>query len=254
MEVAKNILKELWAKQQIAGADIDYNLWQKNRISLLHMAEMSRSCIFTVDVYRGVYDYASDMFEDIFGIDQSILRNIDRQGDVIQERIHPDDRKTLLDLQIRHSRFIYSLPPEERNDFRTIYQCRMRNKEGLYVNITSRQQVLETDRKGKAWIIMGIIELSSDQTPADRVKCAVLNLKTGKFFNPYAAAMEQALTERELEILSLIRQGYLSKEIASNLGISIHTVNNHRKKILEKLNADNAMEAVAIARGAGLLS
>jgi len=254
MKVTEKTVKELWAKQQITSSDVNYGLWQKRRAFLPHLAQLSRSCLFTVDVYRGVYDYASDMFEDIFGIERSLLESIDRQGDIIRERVHPGDRQHLLDLQVRHSRFIYSLPPEERNDFRTIYQFRMRNKEDEYLNVISRQQVLETDRNGKAWIIMGMIELSADQIPAGRVKCSVLNLKTGRFFNPYASDLEQALTERELEILSLIHQGYLSKEIAVGLGVSIHTVNNHRKNILEKLDAGNAMEAIGIARSAGLLN
>ena len=54
----------------------------------------------------------------------------------------------------------------------------------------------------------------------------------------------QSLTKREIEILQLIRQGLLSKEIADRLNISIYTVNNHRKNILTKLNANNAIEAI----------
>ncbi|MBR4413842.1 MAG: response regulator transcription factor, partial [Prevotella sp.] len=48
-------------------------------------------------------------------------------------------------------------------------------------------------------------------------------------------------------ILGLIRQGMLSKEIASTLHISIFTVNKHRQNILEKLSVDNSMEAVQTA-------
>jgi DNA-binding NarL/FixJ family response regulator len=81
----------------------------------------------------------------------------------------------------------------------------------------------------------------------------VLNLKTGVFFNPYAESKEWGLTDRELEILSLVGQGYLSKEIAGKLGVSKHTIDNHRKNILTKLEADNAIEAINTARAAGLI-
>ena len=62
-----------------------------------------------------------------------------------------------------------------------------------------------------------------------------------------------AVTKREKEILILIRQGFLSKEIAYKLNLSIYTVNNHRKNILAKLNVDNAIEAINKAENFGIL-
>ena len=63
----------------------------------------------------------------------------------------------------------------------------------------------------------------------------------------------QSLTKREIEILQLIRQGLLSKEIADRLNISIYTVNNHRKNILTKLNANNAIEAINLVNKEGVI-
>ncbi|MBR1793517.1 MAG: response regulator transcription factor [Bacteroidales bacterium] len=42
------------------------------------------------------------------------------------------------------------------------------------------------------------------------------------------------LTEREVDVLVLLAQGFSSKEIADQLNISIHTVNTHRKNITHK--------------------
>ena len=50
-----------------------------------------------------------------------------------------------------------------------------------------------------------------------------------------------------------MRQGFLSKEIAYKLNLSIYTVNNHRKNILAKLNVDNAIEAINKAENFGIL-
>ncbi len=44
------------------------------------------------------------------------------------------------------------------------------------------------------------------------------------------------LSSREIEILTLIAQGYSNKEIANNLHISINTVITHRKNITDKLD------------------
>jgi DNA-binding NarL/FixJ family response regulator len=43
------------------------------------------------------------------------------------------------------------------------------------------------------------------------------------------------LSDREIEVLSLIAQGLLNKEIADKLNISMTTVITHRKNIVEKL-------------------
>lgn len=55
------------------------------------------------------------------------------------------------------------------------------------------------------------------------------------------------LTPREKEVLGLMVQGQSNAEIAENLVISHSTVKHHVRAILEKLDASNRSEAVAIA-------
>ena len=120
------------------------------------------------------------------------------------------------------------------------------------INVSSRQQVIETDRNGKAWIIMGVMDILPDQTPIERIKRTVVNRKTGEMLPTCTVSPDKQLSNREKEILRLIRQGFLSKEIAYQLGVSIYTVNNHRKNILSKLNANNIMEAIHIVENLGI--
>ena len=47
------------------------------------------------------------------------------------------------------------------------------------------------------------------------------------------------ISQREREVLVLVGQGFTSREIASQLSISIKTVSNHRARILDKLDAVN---------------
>ena len=55
------------------------------------------------------------------------------------------------------------------------------------------------------------------------------------------------LTKRESEILLLIGQAKSSKEIAGLLGISPHTVSNHRKHLCRKLGVHSAVGLVVYA-------
>ena len=55
------------------------------------------------------------------------------------------------------------------------------------------------------------------------------------------------LTERELEIVKLVAEGLLNKEIADKLNISIRTVDTHKNNILQKLKLKSSVEIVKYA-------
>ncbi len=58
---------------------------------------------------------------------------------------------------------------------------------------------------------------------------------------------EEMLTAREIEIVKLIAEGKSSKEIASLLFLSFRTVQNHRTKIMKKLNLKKNTDLVRYA-------
>ena len=62
---------------------------------------------------------------------------------------------------------------------------------------------------------------------------------------------EKILSNREIEVLSLIVQGFINKEIADQLNIGITTVITHRKNIMEKLNmrSVSALTIYAVMHG-----
>jgi two-component system, NarL family, nitrate/nitrite response regulator NarL len=64
----------------------------------------------------------------------------------------------------------------------------------------------------------------------------------------------EALTPRELEVLSLVAEGLPNKSIAARLGISDQTVKFHVSMIYAKLGAVNRTDAVRRAVRQGLLT
>lgn len=60
-----------------------------------------------------------------------------------------------------------------------------------------------------------------------------------------------ALSEREIEIIQLIKNGLSSKEIAAKLDISLKTVEVHRHNILKKLNLKNTAALVNFINTSG---
>lgn len=55
----------------------------------------------------------------------------------------------------------------------------------------------------------------------------------------------EELSKRENEVLALLAQGYLYKEIADALGIGLETVNTYIRRIYEKLHVHSRAQAVA---------
>lgn len=61
------------------------------------------------------------------------------------------------------------------------------------------------------------------------------------------------LTSREMEVLQLIAEGKANKETASELHISIKTVEKHRQKVMEKLNIHDTASLTRYAISAGII-
>lgn len=66
--------------------------------------------------------------------------------------------------------------------------------------------------------------------------------------------LTEALTSREIEVLTLMSQGLLNKNIADRLHISEHTVKFHVSSILSKFGVSSRTEAVTTGLRDGLLS
>jgi DNA-binding NarL/FixJ family response regulator len=67
-----------------------------------------------------------------------------------------------------------------------------------------------------------------------------------------ASAIRTALTERELEIFTLLASGKSNQKIGCELSLSTNTVSNHIKSILAKLHLENRIQAAAQAVRAGI--
>lgn len=63
-----------------------------------------------------------------------------------------------------------------------------------------------------------------------------------------------ALTRREMDIISLCAAGKTAKQIAEELNISAHTVENHKDKIFSKLGVKSTSELILYAFRVGLVS
>ncbi|WP_455497114.1 response regulator transcription factor [Coprobacter sp.] len=213
----------------------------ENAIAVLSDLKLNKSCIY----YGGAAE--------TLGLSE---RNTVKEINSIWEeeifsRIHPEDllEKHMLELSFFH--LLKSLPLTERSDYQIISKLRMLDNSGKYIPVCHRMFYICNFSDGSFWLALCLYNFSYFTLISDS-NSIIVNSATGDIIKPDKRECNDILSAREKEILYLIGQGKLSKEIAEILSISINTVNRHRQNILEKLRVNNSIEAFRIAEYMGL--
>jgi DNA-binding NarL/FixJ family response regulator len=129
----------------------------------------------------------------------------------------------------------------------------------LFTIEDSRAAVAEAIQAGVSGYLL------KDAMPEDLVRAAKLAMEgkavihpslTRTFMDEVRFAPQQQglpLSPREIEVLQRIASGSATKQVARDLGISLHTVKTHMERIFAKLGANDRAQAVAIAIRLGLV-
>jgi DNA-binding NarL/FixJ family response regulator len=115
---------------------------------------------------------------------------------------------------------------------------------GYCIKDASRDELLvaiESVMQGKTYISPGITDDVMEGYLAGRKK-----LKEKSDWD--------TITQREREVLKLLAEGYMNKEIAGFLNISVKTVEKHRANIMNKLDLHNAAALTSYAIEKGLVT
>ena len=236
------------------NAEKKQKIWEAHKRHIELLAKVNNSYVFVVEQHVK-YLYLSDSYIRFFGYNPGALEFQNNEEIYFESRIHPEDLIALSNTQERLFEYLQTTQANKILEYKLVYEFRVLNSYNKYVRIVSQHQVLELDENGNPWLIMGIADLSPNTVPLDNIKIQVVNFITGETLplNKFEEKELIEFTPREKEILLLIKSGMLSKEISIRLSVSIHTVNKHRQNIMQKMNADNIIEAIEYARKLGLL-
>jgi len=232
--------------------DLDYTLIPKYAQSLQALAEVSNSGVQVFDINKKQMVFFSSNIGKALGYAPADYEDLNYK--FFENKMHPEEKYPLALKGASALKLFNAFSKDEKLNHKAIYEFRMLNAEGKYIRVIDQYQVLELDKKGQIWLMLSMVDVSPNQEADSPIKCQILNFRTGNFIAfDTEEQPELELTKRELEILKLVKQGYLSKEISDKLSISVHTVNTHRYRVLEKLGANNSFEAVVFASKYGLL-
>jgi DNA-binding NarL/FixJ family response regulator len=205
---------------EIKVAVFDDNKTRRNGLQLLIDATEEMKCV-------GAFEDCSD-----------VIRNIDAAN--------PD--VVLMDIDMPNVNGIegVKLIRENNSDIKILMQTVFEEDEKIFASICAGADGYILKKASPAKLIESIIDVMQGGAPmTPTIARQVLKLFGQQ--NSKNKKNSFNLTERELEILSLLVQGLSYKMIAEQCHISYPTVNTHIKHIYEKLQVHSVVEAVTKA-------
>ena len=205
------------------------------------------SYYFIINHHTLKIKFVSKEVEDVMGYQPS---EFDIQ--FMNGKVHPDDRSWFLVFGNSIMDFFSKIKIEKVLKYKVRYDIRFRKKNGEYARILYQGILLEHGENGR---FLRSLSVHSDITYLKQEGKPVLSFigMDGEpsyhdvALNNIFIESKEDLTTREKQVLKLLIEGKLSKEISSILKISKQTVDTHRKNMLHKKNLSNTGELIGKA-------
>jgi DNA-binding CsgD family transcriptional regulator len=214
---------------------------------LLNFFLIGDSYYFIINHQSLAFELVSKEVEDVLG-----YHPFEFNIPFMNAKIHPDDRSWFLAFGTSIVDFFRKLSIDKMMKYKVRYDIRFRKLNGDYARILYQGILLEHDDQGR---FLRTLSVHTDITYLKQEGIPMLSFigmdGEPSFFNVplgniYVETKEE-LTHREKQVLKLLIEGKLSKEISHILKISKQTVDTHRKNMLHKNNLINTSELIGKA-------
>lgn len=257
MDILRKELNGIYNSQELDKEVLDFTEIERCKTLASCYIGVGDGCTVVTDASCDRCYLYVGLLGELLGITDSspVFRVLDSSDeDVIYNRMHPEDLVEKRMLEYEFFKFVDPMPGEKKLRYQATCRIRIRNAKGEYTIVDNSTQIICSSPNGKIWLILCCYTLSSDQKWSGNISPIIKNNHTGEIKEFYFSdRREHILTAREKEILLMIKEGKLSKQIADTLEISVHTVNRHRQNILEKLSVGNSIEAIMAAESMRLI-
>lgn len=205
------------------------------------------SYYFVMNHHNLSFDFISEEVESIMGYCPA-----ECSLQYMNANIHPDDQPCFLAFVHKMIEFFSQLPVEKLMKYKLRYDIRYKKKNGDYARILYQGVIVELDEDNR---LLRSLAVHTDITYLKQEGKPVLsfigmdgepsyiNVGTKNLF----IENKDELSAREKQVLKLLIEGKLSKEISYLLNISKQTVDTHRKNMLKKKHLGNTGELIGKA-------
>jgi DNA-binding CsgD family transcriptional regulator len=199
----------------------------------------SRQCLYLSHNSEEILSYAKEDYRQ--GIEFHYNKILPEDRHVFNEFLFPD----IL-------RFLLTIPQKEFECYRFSFNYRFYRKDGCIINLLQHSTYFEPNQFGRPLLNRVVFSDITYFKMDEWMSLTISRHETGKGFIPilkkrYNPHSKTCITNRELEILNLSLMGLSSKLIADKLVLSIYTVKNHKRNMMEKTASRNMSELINYA-------
>lgn len=202
--------------------------------------------IMTCPMMHPDIHYASKNCYDVFGFSTEYIVQHSRM-DKFFLHVHPDDQKDLYDCFSFIHDSLEGIPPHEHHRYRYIFYYRFRKSNGQYIYLHDEKASINLQNAGNLYY--AIFRDVTEEKPYAGVKVDFFKHDDSfsKITEFKPSSSRTILSNREKDLVSLIRKGLSTKEIAWHLNIIHNPVRNIKSMLLEKFNVNNSIELLNMA-------
>ncbi|RKR82186.1 PAS domain-containing protein [Mucilaginibacter gracilis] len=244
---------KLWlrmsAKSSADNLQIELELYRK----LLNFFQVGDYYYFIFNVKNLEFDLVSSQFETMLGYQHATVTVM-----LFMDCIHPDDRPWFLAFENKTAEFLSALPVDKLMKYKIRYDFRFRKSDSTYIRVLHQVAVVQHDADGGILRTLGVHTDITHLKPTGRPVMSYIGMDGEPSYlnidvkNTFAKSTEK-LTAREKDVLRLLIEGKLSKEVSEILNISKQTVDTHRKNMMRKNGLSNTGELIGKAINMGWL-
>ncbi|WP_313385168.1 LuxR C-terminal-related transcriptional regulator [Chishuiella sp.] len=197
--------------------------------------------IYVINPQSGHFEYVSEQCEKILGYSAS-----EYTAELCVKIIHPEDLDHVIAIQQKISNFSEHIEDKKRKNYKFNYDFRVYDSEKKLHQIHLQHFFLEL---GDNSLPSSVFCLATDITQIKmggipQLNIFHLNQNLTDILNSNKNNL--ILTSKEKEIVNFLIKGYTSKDIASAMDLSKHTIDTHRRNILKKNNCANTTELFSL--------
>lgn len=245
--MAKKVLpfdqvQQIWERDIRVGKEINIELDLEIYKKIVNIVQVGEFYYWILDIPSAEITMTSSNILNVLGYQPEEFTT-----SLFFQSIHPDDVTYFLNFESKIAEFFFSLDTVRIFKYKVRSDFRLRKKNGDYIRILHQVITIQTTENGGITKSFGIhtdiTELKPEGIPTLSIigmdgEPSYLNIEVEEVFKP----SKSLLSDREKEVLFHIIHGKRSSEIAEILGLSKHTVLNHRRNILAKTGTKSTAE------------
>jgi DNA-binding CsgD family transcriptional regulator len=239
----------LLTKNKVGNISYQDHLQQQDYLEAVKaFARLTYESVYVIDYEKMAFEYVSENPLFLCGYPPEEVLNL---GYEFYFKNVPEKDLVLLNL-INEAGFDFfaKLPGEEKKQYSISYDFHLINLDGKPMLINHKLTPLFLTSDEKMWKAMCIVSISHHQQAGN---ISIYKQGTDDLWeldiqnNIWRKSEKPKLTKREIEILRLHAQGLTINQIAERIFVAPDTVKYYRRRIFERLEVGNMVEALSYA-------